>query len=68
MTIEVLKETLTETRNPFVWITDAGWFFNEQKDSVKYTAEQIFSVDSFEDLTRINNEPKAEKVKVKKVK
>lgn len=66
MTIKVLKETLTETRNPFVWITDAGWFFNEQKDSVKYTAEQVFNADSFEDLAKqINNEPKA---KVKKVK
>jgi hypothetical protein len=53
MTIEILKETLIETGNPFVWITDAGWFFNEQSGSVKYTAEQVLNVETFEDLAKI---------------
>ena len=52
MTIKILKETLIETGNPFVWITDAGWYFNEQKDSVKYTAEQVLKADTFEDLAK----------------
>lgn len=52
MTIEILKETLIETGNPFVWITDAGWFFNEQSGSVKYTAEQVLNVETFEDLAK----------------
>ena len=67
MTIEILKETLTETGNPFVWITDNGWYFNEQKDSVKYTAEQVFSVESFEQLSALNTkqaEPVIETTKV----
>lgn len=51
--LQYLKETLIETGNPFVWITDAGWFFNEQAGSVKYTAEQVLECESFEDLAKI---------------
>lgn len=45
-----LKEILLKTGNPFVWITDAGWFFNEQPGSAMFTAEEVMSVDSFEQL------------------
>lgn len=68
MTIEILKETLTETGNPFVWITDLGWYFNEQADSVKYTAEQVFAAESFEDLAKQITQPAEVKPKPKKSK
>lgn len=45
-----LKEILLKTGNPFVWITDAGWFFNEQPGSAMFTAEEVMGVDSFEQL------------------
>jgi hypothetical protein len=63
MTIEILKETLIETGNPFVWITDAGWFFNEQTDSVKYTAEQVLNADAFEDLAKLNQTEEVRPIK-----
>ena len=63
MTIEILKETLIETGNPFVWITDAGWFFNEQTDSVKYTAEQGLNADAFEDLAKLNQTEEVRPIK-----
>ena len=63
MTIEILKETLIETGNPFVWITDAGWFFNEQAGSVKYTAEQVLNADAFEDLAKLNQTEEVKPIK-----
>ena len=63
MTIEILKETLIETGNPFVWITDAGWFFNEQAGSVKYTAEQVLNADAFEDLAKLNQTEEVRPIK-----
>ena len=63
MTIEILKETLIETGNPFVWITDAGWFFNEQTDSVRYTAEQVLNADTFEDLAKLNQTEEVKPIK-----
>lgn len=63
MTIEILKETLIETGNPFVWITDAGWFFNEQTDSVRYTAEQVLNADAFEDLAKLNQTEEVKPIK-----
>lgn len=63
MTIEILKETLIETGNPFVWITDAGWFFNEQTDSVRYTAEQVLNADTFEDLAKLNQTEEVRPIK-----
>lgn len=53
---EDLKIALTDTGNPFVWITDEGWAFNEQKESTKYEAEKVLSVDSFEQLFALKNE------------
>lgn len=61
MNIDELKSTLTETGNPFVWITEAGWFFNEQSGSVRYSAEQIMQADSFDAIPAL--EVKAEAVK-----
>lgn len=48
--IEELKETLLESGNPFVWINERGWFFNEQPDSIRYTAAQILAADSLENI------------------
>lgn len=45
-----LKKTLIETGNPFVWISELGWFFNEQPNSVKYSAEDVLNAVSFEAL------------------
>lgn len=67
MTIEILKETLIETGNPFVWITDAGWFFNEQTDSVRYTAEQVLNADTFEDLAKLNQTEEVKPIKEAKL-
>lgn len=68
MTIEILKETLTETGNPFVWITDLGWYFNEQANSTRYTAEQVFAANSFEDLAKQITQPTEATPKSKKSK
>lgn len=45
-----LHEILLKTGNPFVWIKDNGWYFNEQPDSVMFTAQEVLSVNSFEQL------------------
>lgn len=44
-----LKTALTDSGNPFVWITAEGWCFNET-DGIKVTAEAALAVDSFEEL------------------
>lgn len=62
-----LKIGLTDSGNPFVWITADGWSFHEQKDAIKFDAEKALSVSSFEELMEVKEitEP-AKKAKTKK--
>lgn len=52
-----LKTALTDTGNPFVWITGEGWCFNEQAEGIKVSAEVALSVDSFDDLIAAMDAP-----------
>lgn len=66
-----LKIGLTDSGNPFVWVTADGWSFHEQKDAIKFDAEKALSVDSFDALMENSapteiNEPAPKKAKTKK--
>jgi len=45
-----LKTALTDSGNPFVWVTAEGWAFNEQKDAFKFSAGIALACNSFDEL------------------
>ena len=63
---EDLKTALTDSRNPFVWVTDEGWSFHEVDNSKKFDAEKVLACESFEQLFTITETP--EKVETTPVK
>lgn len=50
MSLQGLKDTITAQGQPFIWLTDAGWYFHEQPEALKLTREQVLAAESFEQL------------------
>lgn len=60
-----LKNTLIETGNPFIWVTVNGWYFNEQPDSMRFTAEQALAVNSLDELIDLKETEQVSEPKTK---